>query len=406
MPDPCKCFCQKTTLLFIITLFGLAVSSILWRRTGSYATSLPNLAPYYAPYLDPKTAPPRDASDATNVTVYLLRDKIDAYNPATSVFRTDVLRRYGTGRVRYAIHERAECNLECADDDHREPPPSVVALAPCLAVSRFRVQSQNMLCDQERVRCAYPYCKTMLANDEMCEMANVPFDVRQYYTTHGPQRGYLPLGPRWDSWLSFQKLQEEAGRDQFVIPPSSERKFAFNAVFSRSTNIERQKLASKIEVEGPTLKFPIFSSMAKEWSLHVSSNSTEQLHTDEYMRVVLDSVFTLSPAGHNPECFRIYEAVEAGSIPILTREDMRAHRHPNEKNSMALRHVPHPCANALLHWYGAPIVVLDSWNDLYPTVERLLEDPAGLDDLQRRLCHWYDEYMRMIVAKFEDTFLG
>ena len=109
---------------------------------------------------------------------------------------------------------------------------------------------------------------------------------------------------------------------------------------------------------------------------------------------------------HNPECFRIYKAVEAGSIPILTRDDMHRHGNPNEKNSMALCHVPHSCANALLHWYWALIIVLDLWDDLYPTVERLLEDPAGLDNLQHRLCHLYDEYMCMIVAKFEDIFLG
>jgi hypothetical protein len=47
------------------------------------------------------------------------------------------------------------------------------------------------------------------------------------------------------------------------------------------------------------------------------------MNTDDYMQVVLDSVFTLSPAGHNPECFRLYEAMEAGSIPILTNDDMR-----------------------------------------------------------------------------------
>jgi len=75
---------------------------------------------------------------------------------------------------------------------------------------------------------------------------------------------------------------------------------AFNAIFSQSTNIERQKLASTIEAGNYTLKFPIFSSMAKEWSDDANSPHTEQLNTDEYMHVVLDSVFTLSPAGHNP----------------------------------------------------------------------------------------------------------
>ena len=144
--------------------------------------------------------------------------------------------------------------------------------------------------------------------------------------------------------------------------------------------------------------------MAKEWSDDANSPLTEQLDTNEYMCVVLDSVFTLSPTGHNPECFRMFEAIEAGSIPILTRDDLHGSRHPTLTRKH--RDISHPCANALLHWYGAPIVVLDSWDDLYPTVERLLADPAGLDDLQRRLRHWYDEYMRGAVAKFEDIFLG
>ena len=73
------------------------------------------------------------------------------------------------------------------------------------------------------------------------------------------------------------------GQDQFIIPPFLERKLAFNAFFTWSMNIQRQKLASKIKVDGPSLKFLIFSSMAKEWSSHVNINSTEQLHTDEYM---------------------------------------------------------------------------------------------------------------------------
>ena len=121
------------------------------------------------------------------------------------------------------------------------------------------------------------------------------------------------------------------------------------------------------------------------------------------MRVVLDSVFTLSPAGHNPECFRMFEAIEAGSIPILTRDDLHGSRHPTLTRKY--RVFPHPCADAMMHWYEAPIVVIDSWNDLYPTVKRLLEDAAGLDDLQRRLRHWYDAYMRGAVAKFEEVLL-
>ncbi|KAL3789362.1 hypothetical protein ACHAW5_005114 [Stephanodiscus triporus] len=376
---------QKNTFLFFIKLVSLAVISTRLLRTRS------NI---WRPNRD--SFPPRNVSDAIDVNVYLIREQFDVFNPALSVFRTDVLQRYGTGRMKFVIHERAECN-KCNIDEEAHP---LLAFAPCLAVGRFR-SLDHTYCTYEHLRCTYPHCKTMVTNDEMCDMINLPFDVRQYYTTNGPQRGYLPLGPQLNSWLSFQKIKKELGHSQFVITPSSERKYAFNAVFSRSTNVIRQQMAHMIEVKGPTLKFPFFSSIAHRWSAFTNNNNTEQLHTDEYIRVVLDSVFTLSPAGHNPECFRLYEAIEAGSIPILTQDDLRGNYRPDDLNSN-----PHPCANSLLHWYGAPIVVLDSWDDLFPTVERLLEDPVVLNDMQSRLRNWYNDYMHRTVAKFEDSFLG
>ncbi|KAL3815633.1 hypothetical protein ACHAXA_000404 [Cyclostephanos tholiformis] len=379
----CKLSMQKR--IYVVILIGLAVSSILRLAGGGGGSG--------AIWRGDGT--PTQTDDAIDVAVYLLQYKnyTTTRNPAVSVFRTDVLRRYGTGRVNFLLHENAKCNFECTNDVEYNRSQHI--LAPCLAVTR-----PSYCDDHELLKCTYPQCKTMITNDETCEFTNIPFDIRQYYTTDGPQRGYLPLGPRIDSWISFQRIQQGLGRAQFVTPPSSERKFAFNAIFSQSTNPERQNLARMIEAGSMTLKLPIFSSMAKEWHPDANSDQTEQLPTDEYMGVVLDSVFTLSPAGHNPECFRLFEAIMAGSIPLLTRDDLLGNSY---REGLKL---PHPCANALLHWYGAPIIVLDSWDDLNSTVETLLADPGRLDEIQNKLQNWYDGYMRMIVAKFEDEFLG
>jgi hypothetical protein len=335
----------------------------------------------------------RGIDDAIDVDVYLLQkhDYNFTQNHALSVFRTDTLRRYGTGRVNYHLHENAKCDYECGGANDAG---MLNRTRACLAVTK------TTYCDHELLRCAYPQCKTMITNDETCYYANLPFDIRQYLTTDEDVRGYLPLGPRYDSWLSFRRIQHEHGRDGFVTPPSSERKFAFNAIFSQSTNPARQDLARMIEVGNATSNLPIFGSMAREWHPDANSDRTEQLNTDEYMRVVTDSVFTLSPAGHNPECYRLFESIMAGSIPLLARDDLLGSSYNQEGTQF-----PHPCANPLLHWYGSPIVVLDSWEDLYPTVETLMADPRRLDELQNELRRWYDVYMRMIVAKFEDVFL-
>jgi hypothetical protein len=45
------------------------------------------------------------------------------------------------------------------------------------------------------------------------------------------------------------------------------------------------------------------------------------------------------------------------------------------------------------------------WDDLFPTVERLLSDPVELDKLQNNLLRWYDDYMHSTMTKFEDLIL-
>ncbi|EJK44660.1 hypothetical protein THAOC_36785, partial [Thalassiosira oceanica] len=150
-----------------------------------------------------------------------------------------------------------------------------------------------------------------------------------------------------------------------------------------------------------------------------------QTTTEEYMRVLLDSVFTVSPAGHNPECFRMYEAVEAGSILITTRDDLVSAPDASREGAPG-------CPDALALWSDAPMVVLDSvsppldfirpcgllpntdareskntkWDELYPEVERRMSDPAGLDAMQRRSAEWYGRMMGGTVGELEDFLLG
>ena len=292
--------------------------------------------------------------DVTYVDVYLLQHKDYAHtaNHALSVFRTDVLRRYGTGRVMYRRRENAKCDFDRSCDDDGDvgdvdvgvdapprnvsAPPRAVATAPCLAVTR------NTYCDHASLTCSYPKCRTMITNDETCEHAHRPYDIRQYLTTDVvAMRGYLPLGPRYDAWLSYRKITSDllhggggGGREDdddhdvgyrvetSTMIPSSERKYAFNAIFSQSTNDARMDLANSILAWNATSNVTIYASMAREWHPDANSDSTEQIHTDEYVRVLSDSVFTLSPAGHNPECYRLYESIMAGSIPLLSRDDL------------------------------------------------------------------------------------
>ena len=209
----------------------------------------------------------------------------------------------------------------------------------------------------------------MTTNDEWCQKP-LSYDARLYFTSEARSKGYLPLVLRLDSWISLQKIQ---ARPNFFIIPASKRKYAFNAIFSKGTNPAREQLAAAIleqQSGNNSSSLPIFTKFAGEFNWNPNDENSTQLPTDQTMEVMLDSIFTLSPAGHNPESSRMNEAIEAGSIPVMVRNDL----YINSKDQ-------HKCLDALERWYDAPILVLDSWKDLYPTVERLMEDPPALDEM-------------------------
>lgn len=310
----------------------------------------------------------------TTLHVYLTGHKP---NHAYSIFQTDIMQRYGSGRFDYKIHDGGDCDASTSCGSHAVVEDSH---EPCLAVSR----TGRLACTSQQLSCRYPGCKTMVTNDETCSLAEW-YDVREYYTATHPGKGYLPLGPRADSWASFQKLQ---GNPKFRIKQASKRKYAFNAIFSRSTNGARSKLAGIIDQNRDESSLKIYTVMAEKWASDVNNPLTAQLDTNSYIRVALDSIFTLSPAGHNPECFRLFEAVEAGSIPVITESD--------------LYHSPALCKEALRHWHDAPIVVLESWDSIFAEIEALMADEEKLNEMQVNLRMWYDDYLREIVGGFED----
>jgi len=241
------------------------------------------------------------------------------------------------------------------------------------------------------MRCNYPTCKIMVIGDERCTASiRRKYDLRNYYTAAHQQstKGYLPLGPRLDSWKSYLEIQSE--EEKFVMKPSSQRRYAFNAIFSESTNDGRARLAEVLREHRRRYdEMPIFTSIATKWERDVNSPRTQQLYTRDYMAALLDSVFTLAPAGHNPECYRLFEAIEAGSIPVLVEAD-------------ATTSYVERCKDPLHHWRDAPVLVLDAWDDVFPAVASLMADEGALDEMQISVLVWYEEYMRKVVRGFEE----
>lgn len=330
---------------------------------------------------------PQDPLLPTKVTVYLVAST--PYQGPFSIFRTDMLQRYGSGRVDYDVVEGAKSDKSGRDLARGNGPCLVVLpntpIKPCRRCNQYK---------PKQILRNYRRCRTMAAGDEFCAWDGrdhgLPggYDVRHYRSDRGVLggAGYLPLGPRIDTWESLRMI-----RDGRATRPASARRYAFNAIFTADTNPGRAALAGALEGGLGTLAAEAFVSVAREWTSDVNDAASEQLDTDSYARVLLDSAFTLSPAGHNPECYRMHEAVSAGSIPVLLRADLEGDGN---------------CVRPLRGWEGSPVLILDSWDELYPAMGGLMAEPRALDEMQARLGDWYDAYMRGAVKDFEDLMIG
>lgn len=127
-------------------------------------------------------------------------------------------------------------------------------------------------------------------------------------------------------------------------------------------------------------------------------NSADYLPIDQYADIIRDSVFTLCPMGHvNIDTFRIYEALEGGSIPVV------------------LRSAPHLNAQPS-YWHilfkgdtKFPFIIANSWTEARAIADKIINENQ-YDFLQDE-CHkfwtrWKDNWKNVIqdnvgnLAKF------
>ena len=107
---------------------------------------------------------------------------------------------------------------------------------------------------------------------------------------------------------------------------------------------------------------------------------TVQWATRAYIDGLTDSVFTLCPAGKNPESYRIYEAILSGSIPVIHNTSIAGNTH-----------------NACSHPYqflvdaGAPLLFVNGWNELEMVLGPYMRDLSLAQELQSKMLRWWSE---------------
>lgn len=113
------------------------------------------------------------------------------------------------------------------------------------------------------------------------------------------------------------------------------------------------------------------------------------LETDEsredYLHALSESDITLNPVGQNTECYRIYEAMAYGSVPVV--EDVMT---PGECGASPVSKL-YPLR--LLKEYNAPVIYIRDWSSL-PQLLQQESELSHKDRIKRRenLLQWYENF--------------
>lgn len=181
------------------------------------------------------------------------------------------------------------------------------------------------------------------------------FVLRNHFSPAYSERSmYLPFGPGW-GWMMHGKrwLPKASLRGNFCL-----------AALWRPLDFEyhwdRGKLLELLSSEG-------------QESL---CNRTGQWVTN-YEEQLMESSVSLCPFGSSPETNRLWESLLAGAVVVMTR------------------------ATFVTANLQAPLILLNSWEELPALLQTLRSSPGLLDQHQQQQSEWFNAYMRSIRQKMK-----
>ena len=112
------------------------------------------------------------------------------------------------------------------------------------------------------------------------------------------------------------------------------------------------------------------------------------LTSSEYASVLNGSAFTLSPPGHNFQCFRHYEAAAVSSIPVMVDPEA----------------APDECSRSARYFFRhrkTPFIFAGTPSEAFEVMMKLAVDPTELARRRREVRKWYDDEMSKGVRRVE-----
>lgn len=177
---------------------------------------------------------------------------------------------------------------------------------------------------------------------------------------------FLPLGYGWNPAML------EGG-----TRPSLERRYvwSFLGQVNKSSRVEMARELARVE---PHFLFAT-DDVPGITMWNRSESGRRRYSAAEAAGIMRDSIFAPCPMGNvNLECYRVYEALEEGTIPIVEKRSGFDY----------FRNL----------WGEHPVPAFSTWRGAGGWMRAMLERPAEIESLQRRCVEWWKDYKQRCVA--------
>jgi hypothetical protein len=169
------------------------------------------------------------------------------------------------------------------------------------------------------------------------------------------------------------------GRNGRPIRKATERKYVWSFI-GQAGKASRPDVANMLARIEPHFMFAT-DNVPGLALMSAVQGKPRRIPPSEASEILLDSMFSPAPMGNvNLETFRVYESLEAGSIPIVEKR-------------LTLDYF-----RRLLGDHPMPAV--RSWSEAARLVQKLLRNPDDIDQLQGDCLRWWDEYKVRFTEQF------
>lgn len=164
------------------------------------------------------------------------------------------------------------------------------------------------------------------------------------------------------------------------------RPYLCNFIATVYPNSSRQELKSFFEGR-PELSSQCLVKVRDQWQPQENEHSLSF-----YVKALRLSDLTLSPVGLNHECYRILEAVEYGSVPVVEISPQQVASSCDSGESSPLR---------LFHQLNAPFIYVSNWTEQLPLILRSEGEMSAEEKVRRRvrLLKWYYKFKSILRSR-------